>query len=116
MKRTIEFLASVEIEVANPAHMAEATRTAQRILERAGASGPGVQFTVGPVVAMTREQSRAVRMVTAAAKNGGSVPQTMDEVAEGGRAILGHSTRQMDIGAKNDSMSNVATWFVADSR
>ena len=105
MKRTIEFLASIEIEVANPAHMAEATRTAQRILERAGASGPGVQFTVGPVVAMTREQSRAVRMVTATAKNGGSVPGTMDEVAEGAKSILGASEDPERV-----------SWFVADSK
>ena len=105
MKRTIVFLASIEIEVANPAHMAEATRTAQRILERAGASGPGVQFTVGPVVEMTREQSRAVRMVTATAKNGGSVPGTMDEVAECGLAILWAPEGQ-----------RIGTWFVADSR
>lgn len=104
-KRTIEFLASVEIEVANPAHMAEATRTAQRILERAGASGPGVQVKVGYAVEMTREQSRAVRMVTATAKNGGSVPQTMDEVAEGAKAILGASEGQEKV-----------SWFVADSR
>lgn len=104
MKRTIEFLASVEIEVANPAHMAEATRTARRILERVGASGPGMQVKVGPVVAMTREQSRAVRMVTATAKNGGSVPQTMDEVAEGAKAIL--------VASEGHGME---TWFVADS-
>jgi len=94
MKRTIEFLASIEIEVANPAHMAEATRTAQRILERAGASGPGVQFTVGPVVAMTREQSRAVRVATLVAENGGSVPGTMDEVVEVVKPILGTPERQ----------------------
>lgn len=105
MKRTIEFLASVEIEVANPAHMAEATRTAQRILERVGASGPGMQVKVGPVVAMTREQSRAVRAATLVAENGGSVPGTMDEVGEGAKAILGASEGQERV-----------SWFVADSR
>ena len=105
MKRTIEFLASIEIEVANPAHMAEATRTAQRILERAGASGPGVQFTVGPVVAMTREQRRAVMAATLVAENGGSVPGTMDEVVECGRAILWAPEGQ-----------RIGTWFVADSK
>lgn len=105
MKRTIEFLASVEIEVANPDDMDAATRTARRILERAGASGPGMQVIVGPVVEMTREQCRAVRMVTATAKNGGSVPQTMDEVAEGAKAILGASEGQ-----------GMESWFVADSK
>ena len=104
MKRTIEFLASVEIEVANPAHMTEATRTARRILERAGASGAGMQVTVGTVVEMTREQCRAVRAATLAAENGGSVPGTMDEVAEGEKAILGASEGQERV-----------SWFVADS-
>ena len=100
-KRTIEFIASVEIEVANPAHMAEATRTARRILEMAGASGPGMQVIVGPVVEMTREQCRAVRAATLVAENGGSVPDRMDEVGEGSKPLLGAS---------------VGKWFVADSR
>ena len=103
-KRTIEFLASVEIEVANPDDMDTATRTARRILERAGASGPGMQVIVGPVVEMTREQCRAVRMVTATAKNGGSVPQTMDEVADALQPILGAPQRHCG-----------PSWFVADS-
>ena len=103
-KRTIEFLASVEIEVANPDDMDTATRTARRILERAGASGPGMQVIIGHVVEMTREQCRAVRAATLVAENGGSVPGTMDEVAEGEKAILGASEGQERV-----------SWFVADS-
>lgn len=105
MKRTIEFLASVEIEVANPANLVEAITAAHRAIARAGASGPGMQVTVGPVVAMTREQSRAVRAATLVAENGGSVPGTLDEVGEGGRAILGASEVQ-----------EKESWFVADSK
>lgn len=94
MKRTIEFLASVEIEVANPDDMDTATRTARRILERAGASGPGMQVIVGQVVEMTREQRRAVMAATLVAENGGSVPGTMDEVVEVVKPILGTPERQ----------------------
>ena len=82
-----------------------ATRTARRIIERAGASGPGMQVIVGPVVEMTREQCRAVRAATLVAENGGSVPGTMDEVVECGRAILWAPEGQ-----------RIGTWFVADSR
>lgn len=104
-KRIVEFLASVEIEVANPDDMAEATRTAQRVIARAGASGPGATISVTCAVELTREQSRAVRAATLVAENGGSVPGTLDEVGDGVRAILGASEGQ-----------EKATWFVADSQ
>jgi|GEM_PF-6664094 len=105
MKRTIEFLASVEIEVTNPDDMPEAIHAARRRLGRCSEHCPDWSIAVPTVCQLTTEQSRAVRVVTAMAKNGGSVPWTMDEVVDGGRAILGASEGQ-----------GMEPWFVADSR
>ena len=116
MKRTIEFLASVEIEVTSPDDMAKAINAAWCKLGRVHEVSPDWSIAALTVCQLTTEQSRAVRVVTATAKNGGSVPQTMDEVAEGVKPILGHSTRKMDIGAKLYQAGQVAPYFVAGSR
>lgn len=104
-KRIIEFLASVEIEVTNPDDMAEAIHAARRKLGRVHEINPGWSITTPTVCQLTTEQSRAVRVVTATAKNGGSVPQTMDEVADALQPILEAPQRQSG-----------PSWFVADSR
>lgn len=105
MKRTIEFLASVEIEVTNPDGMPEAIHAARCKLGRIHEINPDWSIAVPTVCQLTTEQSRAVRMATATTKNGGSVPQTMDEVADAIQPILGAPQRQGD-----------PSWFVADSR
>jgi hypothetical protein len=104
MKRTIEFHASVEIEVTNPDDMAEAIHAARCKLGRVHEVSPDWSITVPIVCQLTTEQSRAVRVVTATAKNGGSVPQTMEDVADGAKPILGAPQRQ-----------GGESWFVADS-
>lgn len=104
MKHTIEFLASVEIEVANPDDMAEAIHAARCKLGRVHEINPDWSIAVPTVCQLTTEQSRAVRVVTATAKNGGSIPQTMEEVADAIQPILGAPQRQ-----------GGQSWFVADS-
>ena len=85
MTHRVEIL--VEIEAGGPSE-AEAIRIARHKLARVAESG---QFRVVGTAPLTREQSRALRVATAAAKNGGSMPQTMEDIAGGVRAILGRS-------------------------
>ena len=96
MKERVEILVEIEIDTNGPSE-AEALRIARHKLARVAESG---QFRVVGTAPLTREQSRAVRLATAAAKNGGSMPQTMEDMAGGVRAILGGPD---------------GSWFVADS-
>ena len=99
MKERIEILVEIEID-AHGASEAEVVRIARHKLARTSDAGPFFSFQVVGTAPLTREQSRAVRLATAAAQNGGSVPQTMEDMAGGARAILGGPD---------------GSWFVADS-
>ena len=99
MTHRIEILVEIEIDT-NGASEDEVIRIARHKLARASDAGPFFSFSVVGTAQLTSEQSRAVRLATAAAKNGGSVPQTMEDMG-GVRAILGGPG---------------GSWFVADSR
>ena len=96
---TIRVEILVEIEINGPSK-AEALRIVRHKFARVADVGH-CTFRVTGTAPLTREQSRAVRLATAAAKNGGSMPQTMEGMAGGARAILGGPD---------------GSWFVADSR
>ena len=98
MTHRVEILVEIEIDTNGPSE-AEAIRIARHKLARVAEVGH-CTFRVVGTAPLTREQSRAVRLATAAAKNGGSVPQTMENMAGGVRAILGGPD---------------GAWFVADS-
>ena len=97
MTHRVEILVEIDID-AHGASEAEAIRIARHKLARVAESG---QFRVVGAAPLTREQAKAVRMAAEAAKNGGSMPQTMEDIAGGVRAILGGPD---------------GSWFVADSR
>lgn len=84
---TIRVEILVEIDAHGPSE-AEAIRIARHKLARVAEVGH-CTFRVVGTAPLTREQSRAVRLATASAKNGGSMPQTMEDIAGGVRAILG---------------------------
>ena len=99
-----EFFVRVRLDATDePGALADLLNTATNRLMRSGecrASCAG-GFEVVEARQMTREQVRAIYIATATAKNGGSVPDRMDEVGEGSKPLLGAS---------------VGKWFVADSR
>lgn len=99
-KERIEFLVEVEIEHITPMDRDLAIKIAMGRMQIADGSR-GWALETQKIAQLTREQSRAVRMVSAVAQNAGSVPGTMEEVSDGSRAILGHPE---------------APYFAADSR
>jgi len=94
MKEEVEFVVRARLDMTDEpgARDSLANALSHRLIrasqDRASCAG---SFEVVEVHQLSREQSRAVRMVTATAQNGGSVPGTMEEVAEGLRPILGGS-------------------------
>ena len=80
MRETIEMLAQIEIEYHNVQDRQEIIAAAAAKAMRISESTRDWKIEARAVHQMSREQSRAVRAATGAAKNGGSVPRTMDEV------------------------------------
>ena len=103
MKEEIEFVVRARLGMTDEpgARDSLANALSHRLIrasqDRASCAG---SFEVVEVHQLSREQSRAVRMVTATAQNGGSVPGTMEEVDEGLRPILGGSNGSWFVAAR----------------
>lgn len=80
MRETIEIIAQIDIEYHNIQDRQEIIAAAVARAMRISETTRDWRIEARAVHQMSREQSRAVRAATGAAKNGGAVPRTMDEV------------------------------------